>query len=701
MNYRAKQNDLKKYMSRWLSLISILFIIDCSYQVLAADVLAADVKNPDFVEGALYVKFREENLDFPKDMRNTIYRDVEFSPLLSSGCLVFYREPSDYQEPSTTEQSIDNVLDSSVAESSSKVGRFMEVYGINEKAYSLRVRKSSDLDYIFRIEFDSITKTQALINELEENPAIEYVEKVPMYHLAGSTSFTASTSPSDPFYGEISGVNTSWHLDMVGFQELYGKYKGNGNLKVAVVDNAVWAQHEDLQIDSAYVYDAYNNIAGVAMPPSYVSPNQIGTPEEPSSAYMWSHGTHCAGLIGALTDNGVGITSLASGVNLMGVRVSDNTGNNLNSAPKGVLWAVDHGAKVISMSFGSETYSITEEKIYKELVEQGIILVAAAGNKGVDVPNYPANYDGIICVGSVNSDGKRSSFSNFGDWVDVWAPGGYLSVNGKEDVNNQIFSTTFCITQYYWKKEEFSKKKYDAMVGTSMATPLVTSAVSLLLSYYPELNIYEIQDILQTSSAKGYIYIPEAFELIENGKNLQVQDLEASWNNVSHQLEMSWNAPTGSDNILGYKIFHNGQSLGTVNQTVFSCQQDDTSGYFGVKTLYKDKKESLILYTRIGENQVSIENTSPDDLTGFSSGLTDLEVSLDRVNRQIYLHGSGSQPITDMNLRRIDIFDIRGVRLLGFQGDATVLDVSSLRQGVYVGRAIGKGGVVKVFRFIL
>lgn len=684
MNYRAKQNNLKEYISRLLSLISILFIIDCGYGAFAADGENpgyADKENTDYVEGALYVKFREGSLDFPKDIRSTIHRDVGFSPLLTSGCIVFS------EGPSIKEQNEGNVSVSSISESSAKVGRFMEGYGIKDKAYSLRIRKSSDLDYVFRIEFDSTAKTQALMDELMENPTIEYVERVPMYHLAGSLS------PSDPFHGEVSGVNTSWHLDMIGFQELYGEYKGNGNLKVAVVDNAVWAQHEDLQIDSVYIYDAYNNIDGVAMPPSYVSPNQLGTPEEPSSAYIWSHGTHCAGLIGALTDNGVGIASLASGVTLMGVRVSDNTGNNLNSAPKGVLWAVDHGAKVISMSFGSETYSITEEKIYKELVQQGIILVAAAGNKGVNVPNYPANYDGIICVGSVNSDGKRSSFSNFGDWVDVWAPGGYLSVNGKEDVNNQIFSTTFCVTQYYWKKEEFSGKKYDAMVGTSMATPLVTSAVSLLLSYYPGLSVYEIQDILQTSSTKGYIYIPEAFELMDKGKNLQVQELEVSWNNISHRLEMTWNAPTGSDNIVGYKIFHNSKSLGTVNQTVFSCQQDDTSGYFGVKTLYKDKKESLTLYTRIRDNQVSIENTS---------GLTDLEVTIDKVNRQIYLHGVGSHPMyTDMDIRQIDIFDIRGIHLLGFQGDVNVLDVSNLRHGVYVGRAIGKGGSVKVFRFIL
>lgn len=652
--------------------------------------LAKEIDTVDYVEGALYVKFSSGDISLPKNICNGQNREIDTYHLFSSLSGQTSRSGS-------AKENENRLLCTDLVS-------MIDRYGIHHRIFSLHVSKSESLNHAFHLEFDSIGKTESLIRELENHPLVEYVERVPLYKIEpvlgipsdylpeDTTLKSIEEKPDDPFYGEVGGVHTSWHLDMVGYQELYGKYQGDPKVKVAVIDNAVWAKHEDLQIDTNYIYDVYNHIYGEAMPPRYVSPNQIGTPEEPSSAYVWSHGTHCAGLIGAKTGNGVGIASLASGVTLMGARVSDNSGNNLTVAAKGVLWAVDKGARIVSMSYGSTAHSITESSIYSELVKKGIILIAAAGNKSSAKEEYPANYEGVISVGSVNSDGQRSSFSNHGNWIDLWAPGGYMVSGGIEDENNQIFSTTFCVTQYYWEKDEFSGKKYDAMVGTSMATPLVSSAAALLLSYYPTLNNYQLQDILQQSgsrSGRGYIYVPEAFHLLENGSAEKIRDLKATWNQDSRRISLTWNLPE-TPGVKYYEIYRNDQLLGTTAGLNYEKVQEDTSGYFGVRAVYSDVK-SLIEYTRIRNSSVSSGNNSIQT--------TWIDVRLDRTQALLYLELEDGHEYSGGS--NVEIFNILGTAIKKYVGKVNVLNISDLKPGVYIGRVYRSDGNLQIFRFVL
>ena len=99
---------------------------------------------------------------------------------------------------------------------------------------------------------------------------------------------------------------------------------------------------------------------------------------------------------------------------MVGVKAANDAASDaLPRSMEAVVWASEQDVDVISMSFGSEAYSGIENRLFNAMVQQGIILLAAAGNDAkLDVPNYPADYEGVISVGALNSDGSRASFSN-------------------------------------------------------------------------------------------------------------------------------------------------------------------------------------------------------------------------------------------------------------------------------------------------
>ena len=301
---------------------------------------------------------------------------------------------------------------------------------------------------------------------------------------------------------ELSNELSSMSLDMVNAEEAWGICKGNPSIKAAIIDNAVWGEHEDLQVDTSLQYNAVSG-EKCSAPPDSLDNTQYcdGTAvyEGTCNLYNWSHGTHSAGLVGAINDNGKGIASVAGGITLMGVSCGIEDGIDISNVAEGLSWAVEHGAKLINMSFGSTESSRTEHAIIKAAAESGVVIVAASGNDGVGTMSYPAAYPEVIAVGSCDYDRNISEFSNFGGWVDVLAPGGY---GPDPELQDYIFSTTFCVSQdlYYWGYSEFEGKHYDRMMGTSMAAPLAASVCGLLLSYDSTLDYRDVRSILMASA---------------------------------------------------------------------------------------------------------------------------------------------------------------------------------------------------------
>ena len=367
---------------------------------------------------------------------------------------------------------------------------------------------------IVELHFGRAQAVDSLVAELQRSEWVSFAEKVPLMR--------ADYHPDDPYYGTLKNMNWKWHLDMIKADSAWDVQRGTANIKVAVVDNFVWEGHPDLQIDSVNActvgYDrnkgGYFYTVGTSAPPAEIAQ------ESSETAYMASHGTHCAGLVGATTNNGKGIASIGGGVTLMGVSASiAQYPQNVLYGLMGLQWAAEHGARVISMSFGGASGSQTYAAVAKTCYENGIVLVAAAGNDG-DEDNailYPAGLPTVISVASVDGDGKLSYFSQWGPGrADIAAPGGYIkSTNGRVSYPN-ILSTTYC-TSYLMKNYGFSGTCYDGMQGTSMATPVVAGLVGLMLSkdstLTPEairLRLQRTATPLNTASAHtidGYGYI--------------------------------------------------------------------------------------------------------------------------------------------------------------------------------------------------
>jgi subtilisin family serine protease len=178
-----------------------------------------------------------------------------------------------------------------------------------------------------------------------------------------------------------------------------------------------------------------------------------------------SHGTHCAGIIaGAATEGSVGV---ASQVKIMPIKAGDGSFSSADIV-KGIRYAADNGAKVISMSLGGKGQLPEVQKAVQYAQSKGCVVVAATGNDGKNTVSFPAYYEDILSVGS-SKDGKRSSFSNGGERLDVSAPG--------EAINSTVPGGG------YGKKS-----------GTSMATPYVAGAIALVMAQHPEWTPSEVKN---------------------------------------------------------------------------------------------------------------------------------------------------------------------------------------------------------------
>ena len=206
------------------------------------------------------------------------------------------------------------------------------------------------------------------------------------------------------------------------------------------------------------------------------------------------HGTHVSGIIGALRGNGLGGDGVAENVKIMSLRAVPNGDEFDKDIALAVRYAVDNGAMVINMSFG-KAYSPHQKEVYeafKYADSKGVLLIHAAGNdaKDIDVePNYPTSMysfqteplDHFVTIGaSTKNKGEEmvASFSNFGaQGVDVFAPG------------FEIYNT-------------IPQSKYRNLQGTSMAAPMVAGAAAMLKSYFPELSMKEIKEVLYSTSVR-------------------------------------------------------------------------------------------------------------------------------------------------------------------------------------------------------
>ncbi|EIJ80471.1 peptidase S8 and S53 subtilisin kexin sedolisin [Bacillus methanolicus PB1] len=271
-------------------------------------------------------------------------------------------------------------------------------------------------------------------------------------------SQVVSVNPS-AFYKPLSikdpKISEQYQIDLLHLEKAQ-QLAGKNPVTVAVIDQGIDGNHPDLKGRLLPGYNAVN-------------PMNQGTPD--------FHGTHVAGIIAANKNNGIGGYGVNPHAKILPIDVFDRAWGATDYAiAQGILYAVEKGAKVINMSLGGPMRSPLIEEAIKKATEKNIVVIAAAGNTGDDTLNYPAAYEGVISVGSINKEKQLSDFSNYGTSVDIVAPG------------DEVYSTIY---------EYERKSSYRKMSGTSMSSPMVAGVASLLLSKYPKLTPVQVEYILE------------------------------------------------------------------------------------------------------------------------------------------------------------------------------------------------------------
>nr|WP_255688192.1 S8 family peptidase [Pontibacillus sp. HN14] len=276
------------------------------------------------------------------------------------------------------------------------------------------------------------------VEALKKNPNVAYIEEDANVQAYGQT--------------------TPWGIPAINADDVQASGNSGSGIKVAVLDSGISASHEDLQV------------AGGA---SFVD----GEPDPFNDGN--GHGTHVAGTIAGV-NNSLGVIGVAPSAELYAVKVLNSSGSGSYSGiAKGIEWAVDNNIDVVNMSLGGSRGSTTLEQAMDQAYQQGVLLIAAAGNEGSkgkkNTIGYPAKYASVVAVGAVDESLNRASFSSVGEELEVMAPGA------------NIYST-------------LPGNTYGSYNGTSMASPHVAGAAALILAEDSSLTNQEVRSLLNSTT---------------------------------------------------------------------------------------------------------------------------------------------------------------------------------------------------------
>jgi len=294
-------------------------------------------------------------------------------------------------------------------------------------------------------------KEELLAKVFSSLPIVDYAE--PNYEVE------AFFVPNDPYFSQ------QWGLTKASFPQAWDKTTGSTNVKIAILDTGIDNNHQDL---------------------SSKVENWVNFTSSRTSDDLYGHGTHVAGIAAGVTNNGLGIAGGGFDSRLLSVKVLNDNGSGYYSwIANGLVWAVDNGAKVVNLSLGGSSPSQTLEEAVNYAWNKGVVLVCAAGNSGTSSPSYPAYYSNCIATAGTDVDDQKASWSNYGDWVDVAAPG------------LNIFST---LPNHRVKMT--STRNYGSASGTSMATPFVAGLAGLIYAYNPSLNNSQVREAIEQGADK-------------------------------------------------------------------------------------------------------------------------------------------------------------------------------------------------------
>ena len=383
----------------------------------------------------------------------------------------------------------------------------------NLEAFGMKIDKEVKLSYglLHVVSFDQKSQSaESLIQKLNNQPNVEYAEPNFIYRvvrpvketsiediLSPYLSSSSSTyTPSDPRYSNLWGLNNTGRNEPGGSRSgiegadisaeaAWEMTKGSDAVKIAVIDTGVDYEHPDLAQNMWINQAELNGEEGVDDDGnSYVDDiygyDFANDDADPMDGH--SHGTHCAGTIGAVHNNDEGVAGVMANVKIVAVKfLTDSGSGSTADAIRAIDYATTVGVDLMSNSWGGGGRSQALEDAIQRASDAGIIFTAASGNSSSNndsTPHFPSNYevDNVISVAAHNAQEELASFSSYGrSTVHIAAPG------------RNILSTT-------------KNGGYSSYSGTSMATPHISGALGLLLAQEGRMSHADMKERLMATS---------------------------------------------------------------------------------------------------------------------------------------------------------------------------------------------------------
>ncbi|MCX6809480.1 MAG: S8 family serine peptidase [Candidatus Berkelbacteria bacterium] len=409
-----------------------------------------DKLKPEYIPGSFLVKVKSDQSSTSKSLKDKGLGNLTFTKL--------------YNSDTVKTKSIDK---------DSNLDKYLVA-----KLPPETTKMPNELQELFKQKNNGQTFEEArnlrVLEALQNDPTIEAVS--PNY--LRKTSW----SPDDPYYHQGydfgTGYDAMWGMKNLSMEGAWDNSKGK-DIVVAVIDTGVDYNHEDLKDN--ILKDQSGNIIG-----------QNFTTDD-TAAFMdnFGHGTHVAGTIAAVGNNGVGVVGVAPEAKIMPVKVLGDNGSGSDvSISQGIIFAADNGAKVINMSLGGIGFDQIIEDALSYAVSKGVVIAVAAGNDNYDANvEFPASSQNVVTVAAYDPYSIKADFSNFGPKIDVSAPG------------VDILSTVSSTHSSEIPDNKIIDGKYARLSGTSMATPHVSGLLALIASKNPSWSRNDIIESLKQKTS--------------------------------------------------------------------------------------------------------------------------------------------------------------------------------------------------------
>jgi subtilisin family serine protease len=490
----------------------------------------------------------------------------------------------------------------------------------------------------FRVHLDESADIKTVVQAYMGLGEIEFAEPEYRKRLIGnvpdkaqidSKEFDPSTprafwTPNDPRYDE------QWHYHNTGQQngtpdadidlpEAWELEKGNSDLIVAIVDEGVQFNHPDLEANM-WENIGFNFVTGTA------------------NVLPGNHGTHVAGTVAAVNNNSIGVSGIAggdgsgNGIRLMSAQVFTSSGSG--GFDQAQIWAADNGAAISQNSWGYTSAGVYEQSVLDAIdyfnangggdaLVGGGIVIFAAGNDGTEGSWYPGFYSGTFAVASTNNQDIKSWYSNYGEWIDVSAPGGETNNVNARGVLSTLNNGTYGFYQ-----------------GTSMACPHVSGVAALVGSLaYGEITPQDLAEILMNSADNHYGINPSFIGKLGSGRLnaynalMEAQNFLTGVRNPAsfgatvpgpYQVDLSWTQNTDNNPVM--IAWSNDGDFGTpVEGSVYNAGDLIPGGgivlYKGSQTAYQhtDLSPATTYFYKAWSYNVDIQYSTGRSVTATTS----------------------------------------------------------------------------------